>query len=265
MFRGLLSSRLIQVGLVFFVVVVSGSLLYSWQTRRATVAEFTRADVVPHETRSEQDTVDTSTVDFEQTGTSLEADDSQMPDDMDVSPIDETSEMLEMAEAFLPDDFVSEEAPAEDVPVSPYGFGPYPEVPSDFPGTPIWERDSWQHEGALGFSEEHKKNLELLSRVLVKLWVDQGVGSYLGGAVSHDTGLVYPYFENTIYVKRTIGRKPDETEGVAVAEIISPGNLLLTGEEMDRFRETGETPPDLRVLQINTDGIDPYEFLNFQR
>ena len=265
MFRGLLSSRLIQVGLVFFVVVVSGSLLYSWQTRRATVAEFTRADVAPHETRSEQDTVDTSTVDFEQTGTPLETDDSQMSDDTDVSPINEASEMLEMAEAFLPDDFVSEEAPAEDAPVSPYGFGPYPEVPSDFPGTPIWERDSWQHDGALGFSEEHKKNLELLSRVLVKLWVEQGVGSYLGGAVSHDTGLVYPYFENTIYVKRTIGRNPDGTEGVAVAEIISPGNLLLTGEDMDRFRETGETPSDLRVLQINTDGIDPYEFLNFQR
>lgn len=72
MFRGLLSSRLIQVGLVFFVVVVSGSLLYSWQTRRATVAEFTRTDVVLHETRSEQDTVNTSTVDFEQTGTLLE-------------------------------------------------------------------------------------------------------------------------------------------------------------------------------------------------
>ena len=33
MFRDLLSSRLIQVGLVFFVLVVGGSLLYSWQTR----------------------------------------------------------------------------------------------------------------------------------------------------------------------------------------------------------------------------------------
>ena len=65
MFRALLSSRLIQVGLIFFLVVVSGSLLYSWQTRRATVAEFTRTDVVPYEARSAQDTVDTSTVDFE--------------------------------------------------------------------------------------------------------------------------------------------------------------------------------------------------------
>ena len=66
MFRGLLSSRLIQVGLVFFVLVVGGSLLYSWQTDRTTEAGFARTDVVPHETRSEQDTVDTSTVDFEQ-------------------------------------------------------------------------------------------------------------------------------------------------------------------------------------------------------
>ena len=33
--------------------------------------------------------------------------------------------MLEMADAFLPDDLVSEETPAEKVLVSPYGFGPY--------------------------------------------------------------------------------------------------------------------------------------------
>ena len=58
MFRDLLSSRLIQVGLVFFVVVVGGSLLYSWQTDRTTEAEFAGINVVPHETRSEQDTVD---------------------------------------------------------------------------------------------------------------------------------------------------------------------------------------------------------------
>ena len=54
MFRALLSSRLIQVGLVFFIVVVGGHLLYSWQIGRATVAEFTQTDAVPHETRSEQ-------------------------------------------------------------------------------------------------------------------------------------------------------------------------------------------------------------------
>lgn len=40
MFRGLLSSRLIQVGLIFFLVVVGGSLLYSWHVHRTTEAEF---------------------------------------------------------------------------------------------------------------------------------------------------------------------------------------------------------------------------------
>lgn len=260
MFRALLSSRLIQVGLIFFVVVVSGSLLYSWQTRRTTVSEFRQTDVVPHETRSEQDTVETSTVDFEQSETPLEADDSQMADDTDVSPIDEPSETLYMTEAFLPDDFVSEETAVEDVPVSPYGFGPYPEVPSDFPGTPMWEKDL----DALGFSETEKKNSELLSRVLIKLWVEQGIGSYLGGSVSNDTGLVYPHFENTIYVKRIVERNPDGTEHGVFARIKSPGNMFITAEETERFRLTGETPPGVQVLQIDTDGIDPYEFLNLQ-
>ena len=66
-----------------------------------------------------------------------------MADDTDVAPIDETSEMLDMADAFLFDGFVSKEASIEDVPVSPYGFGPYPEVPADYPEhlTPIWARD----------------------------------------------------------------------------------------------------------------------------
>jgi len=40
MFRDLFSSRLIQAGLAFFVVVVVGSLLYSWHARRTTESEF---------------------------------------------------------------------------------------------------------------------------------------------------------------------------------------------------------------------------------
>ena len=42
MFGDLLSSRMIQAGLVFFVVVVGGSLLYSWHVHRTTEAELAR-------------------------------------------------------------------------------------------------------------------------------------------------------------------------------------------------------------------------------
>ena len=40
MFRDLLSSRLIQAGLAFFVIVVGGGLLYRWHAHRTTEAEF---------------------------------------------------------------------------------------------------------------------------------------------------------------------------------------------------------------------------------
>ena len=268
MFRDILSSsRVIFIGLVFFVLVVGGSLLYSWHVHRTTDAEVaeTQRKVQPlkndKEARTAAGTVDTSTVDVEHTETTFENDDAQMSDDTNLALTDEASEVLDMADAFLPDDFVSEEEIAEDVPVSPYGFGPYPEVPSDFPGTPMWEHDL----DALGFSEEQKKDSELLSRVLIKLWVEHGVGSRLGGYISPDTGLVYPYFEDTIYVRRQVSRNPDGTEGVVVAEINFPGNMSITSEETEKFRETGETPSGLQVLQIDTDGIDPYEFLNLQR
>ena len=70
------------------------------------------------------------------------------------------AEPLDLTEAFLPDDFVAEEAPAEDVPVSPFGFGPYPEVPADYFGVPIWMQDT-------GLPGDAQRNIELIDRVLI--------------------------------------------------------------------------------------------------
>lgn len=265
MLYNIFSMRAIQVGVAFFLMVVGGSLLYSWYVHHTTEDVLARHNLTQHAERNETDVPEdthTDKVDFEQTATPLDIDDSQMAEDTDVAPIDEATEFADVVDAFFPEDFVSEVAPAEDVPVSPYGFGPYPEVPADYPGTtPMWERDL----DALGFSEAQKRDSELLSRVLIKLWVEQGVGSYLGGSVSHNTGLVYPHFENTIYVKRTVQRNPDGTVNGVFARIKTPGNMFIGAEEMERFRLTGETPPGVRVLQLDTDGIDPYEFLNLQR
>ena len=44
MFWDILSSRGLIAGFVFFVMIVSGSLLYSWHVRRASEAEFQRSD-----------------------------------------------------------------------------------------------------------------------------------------------------------------------------------------------------------------------------
>ena len=78
MFRDIFSgSRLILAGLVFFVLVVGGSLLYSRHARRTSEIEVARTErpVQPPENRKEihtrQDTVETNTLDFEQTKTLL--------------------------------------------------------------------------------------------------------------------------------------------------------------------------------------------------
>ena len=134
MFRDILSgSRAIIAGLAFFVLCVGGSLLYSWHVHRTTDAELaeTRRKVQPLKNdtaaRTAQDTVDTSTVDFEQAETDPETDDAQaMSDDTGAAPNDDAAP-IDLSEVFLPDDFASEEEIAEDVPVSPYGFGPYPD------------------------------------------------------------------------------------------------------------------------------------------
>ena len=253
MFRALLSSRLIQVGLVFFVVVVSGSLLYSWQIRRTTVAEFTRTDIVPPKTRFEQDIVDTSTVDFEQSETPLEVDDSQMSDDTGVSPIDEVFEMHEMADSFLPDDFVSEEAPTEDVPVSPFGFGPYPELPLDYPWTPPWTVEIKPDTVS---STDHLSH-ELMHRVLIELWT-QGDKNIIGGSVDKQTLMVYPTYPKTAYVTYGYVDLPDGTVRRYIKSMEGGDDLPHLSPEM-AFR--GQVPLGVNVINKEGAGINPYSFL----
>ena len=127
MLRELFSSRLILAGLVILFVVAGACWFYSWHVQRTVDAELAKTDAMLHsrkndgETHYAQDTVDTILVDSEQAKKSLETGDTQMSDATAVSPVDNASEMLDTADASLP-----EEAPAEDVPVSPLASGRIP-------------------------------------------------------------------------------------------------------------------------------------------
>ena len=257
MFRDILSgSRAIFIGVVFFVLVVGGSLLYSWHIHRTTDAELaeTRRKVQPLKNdkaaRSAQDTVDTSTVDFEHAGTDLETDESQMSDDIGVSPIDETFEVLDLSDAFLPDDFVLEEEPAEDIPVSPFGFGPYPKVPEGYPNPNLWDYAEALYE----FSPERARDWELRERVCIELW-KQGKQSE---SVAMENGLVYPCYPNTVYVRW--GESIDE-KGNPVAyikELLAPASMSHHTDDFDN----DIIPPGVTVIPYDEGGIDPYTFLN---
>ena len=132
------------------------------------------------------------------------------------------------------------------LPVSPFGFGPYPEVPADYPSTVIWEKTN---HGDL--TEGTLTNLELLDRVLVKLW-SEGERGFKGGVISGNK--VYPHYHNTAYVRFKV-----DSEGHRYISRFRGGPDLprLTREQM----RTGKIPDGIRVIDLDSAGIDAYRFL----
>ena len=254
MLGDLLSNRAILTGLIFFVVVVSGSLLYSWHVQRATEAELARTDVMLQQLKNKKEThivqtaqdvgVPSETETLGEFDSLIETDRPQASEEVEVLP-----PLDELTGAFLPDDFTIEDAEEpEDVPVSPFGFGPYPEVPEDYPARPTWERAGYDT-----FSQDTQRELELLDRVLIKLW-KQGERGYRGG--STDNGKVYPHYKNTAYVRY----RTTESGRRYIARYKGDPAIRISPEQL----RTGELPPYIRVLDIDSEGIDPYQFLDLK-
>ncbi len=136
-----------------------------------------------------------------------------------------------------------------DVPVSPYGFGPYPEVPSDFPGIISWN----DPEGQANLPDHANKNIELIERVLIKLW-KQGDKSFRGGSTYN--GKVYPHYNNTVYVLYDEYELPDGTMQRYPAYAKSGPQVIYSTADLLN------PPAHLRILDLDSSGIDPYQFLN---
>lgn len=128
---------------------------------------------------------------------------------------------------------------SEDVPVSPFGFGPYPEL-GDYPYKVIW-------------SNKDSPGAELLTRVLIKLW-NEGERNFLGGSTHN--GKVYPHYHDTVYVRITPIRDKDGKRRGQSTSITSGPHVQYTRAEILN------PPPGLRVLDLESSGIDPYQYLN---
>ena len=254
MFRHILSSRGIIVGVVFFVVSIGGTLFYSWHVRRNSAAEMARTNQFlrqlgnKKETRPVQDAG--VPVDTEALG---ELDPPIKTGDMPT--VSEETEPLpsfdDLADAFLPDDMVStEEEPAEDVPVSPFGFGPYPEVPEGYSKlmTPTW----------IKYNGQQSRDFELMDRVLIKLW-NQGDHD-VGGAFMED-GLVYPTYPNTAYVTYDY---VDMLDGTFRRFIRSASGPLGTTPILPPGGGPPVLPEGVEAMDMDNAGINPYEFLDLK-
>ena len=261
MFRYLFSSRAIQIGLVFFVIVVTGSLLYNWHVQRTIENGLPASEVLlqhsesQNETRTTQDTVDTSTVDFGQTETPRETDETQlMSDEMETLLIDEVSEPFDIADAFLPEDFVSEEL--AEVPVSPFGFGPYPEVPAGL-YLSRHGRTVWQDPGRLPLSSQ--RYIELINRVMIASWNE---GDTHFTSATFENGRVYLQYPNTMYVRYAVRERSD---GTVQRRITSWTSGEHNQSAIDQILE-GKIPTGVTLIDMDSEdvGIDPYTFLGLE-
>lgn len=245
MLRDLLSSRWFQGCLAFFVLCVGGSLLYSWHVHRTTESDMERHDRLLQGREKQNETRPAETVTVPNTtetsgllNTPDETTDTPMPDETEA--LETETEVIDLADAFLPDDMVSEEAPVEEVPISPYGFGPYPEIPADFPHNVNWTKFG--------------KQGELLIRVMVKAW---NQGDKFVSASTSQNGRVYLIFPNTVYVKYGERLAPDGTVSTYIKRAYGPDDLTIPLHRED-------FPAHVQVLDYDTDGIDPYEYLSLQ-
>lgn len=137
----------------------------------------------------------------------------------------------------------SQEADKE-VRVSPYGFGPYPELPPGFPEN-YWDTRS------------RNKEAELLGRVRIKL-IEQGKNVTGAGMVN---GLVYPTIPGTIYVEwDEVG-----TERYIANIIGDPFTIRsIPGYLPGRIFSEKDIPAGIEVINYPDGGIDPYQFLGLK-
>ncbi len=146
-------------------------------------------------------------------------------------------------------------AETQDVPVSPFGYGPYPEVPDDFrkiKGNPIWEHQKWPDSIAL------PEGAELLDRVLIKVW-KEGNKDWIGA--SHENGIVRLNYPNTLYI--WYDEPYEDEDGNIIKPIMrSKGdpNVQLTIDEM----RDGIVPSGVQILDGETAGINALEFIDLE-
>ena len=140
-----------------------------------------------------------------------------------------------------------------EVQVSPHGFGPYPEIPPDYPRQDLWDYPDF-------VTAEH----ELLLRVQIKLW-EQGIQTIGGGIVN---GRIYPNIPGTVYVKWEDRVRTDGTEERFASRMYGDphaGKILRDIINSKGELHESDIPQEINVIEADNGGIDPYQFLDINK
>ena len=245
MLRDLLSSGWFQGGFAFFVLCVGGSLLYSWHVQLTTEAEFGKRPQPVVSLENKQET-STAPVDFQTEGivnTPDENTNTPMSDETEADTIDET-EFADMADAFLPEDVVSEDA-LDPSKMSRFGLGPYPEIPKEWNVIPnYWE-----------FMVDSIED-ELLSRVTIKMH-NEGTRSKYGSVGVSPTGQVIALERGSVLVEYEIDKNGEKRIWRTLAHPDDLSQGIYTRES--------EIPSNLKIVTADEIAFDAYEYLGLPK
>lgn len=148
--------------------------------------------------------------------------------------------------------------------VSPYGFGPYPYVPQGFidaVGKPVWFIPD---EIIRKSSKPPSRNVELMQRVLIKLW-KQGRTDVEAAFMDGDRVIVH--YQNRAYVRYET-YNDEKGENVRYISSWRSASVPAPKAKHRSIYPPGEKDVDPSVELIDLDredvGIDPYEFLGLK-
>ena len=254
MLSDIFRSRWVVGALILALLIVVGSYFGGkwWHSR----------DEFPHESTEIEDEKRSSKAD-----TSAPAIDTPAPAVDASAPVDESPALVD--ESLVPvDEFpipVDESPqtaeadreldPTDPEKVSPYGFGPYPQVPEGY-GPVKWPRSTPEH--------------ELMVRVKIKLW-QQGI-NVVGSKRDGRTGLIYPTIPGVVYIEWAESPQPDGSvlrdwacsgDPEAVQAIRNQANNK--GLPFPTFITESDIPAGIKVIPYAEGGIDPYEFLQLKK
>ncbi len=246
-------NRRIYWGLTIFLIIVIGAVLYQVNLTQKETADPIKIFVIKersNESKHEESTTNTEKTENPLTQTPVEIQNAEKPttittQDSDITPQNK-SEPFEVSTIV--------EAEHVEVPTeSPFGFGPYPEVPQDFiekHGNPVWLRPTDKRSTSL------TRDIELIERVQIKKWID-GDRAFKGGVFTR--GKIYLNYPDTFYVRFREVTFPTGKHLRYISSVLSGQKLPISPEEIIE----GKMPQGVTLIDMDSPdvGIDPFEYL----
>lgn len=245
--RDIISNKWILGAVLLLLIVASGCYFFYAYTTAQHKKEAAELDEFVRQWEKDQQAQQKRSTETQEASTSTPAE-SDTPQNAEKTITKATAEVESTIEEETQQQ--SENVEAADVRVSPFGYGPFPKVPSDYPSAVVWLLSDYEE-----LPSHAQKNFELIDRVLIKLWTSGEKG--FRGASTYK-GKVYPHYYNTVYVKVSEYELPDGTKVRGISRRKSGPHVNTDGVDLLN------PPSHLRVLDLETSGIDPYQYLNLR-